>query len=298
MDFLDRLIELALDEDLGAAGDVTTDALVPRTVRGTAELWAKEPMVLSGLDAFARVFSKVDPEVQLRRFAKDGDSLRPKQKVAVVSGRLRSLLIAERPALNIIQRTSGIATLARAAAEAVKGSGLKVLDTRKTTPGMRGLSKAAVRDGGASNHRFGLFDGVLIKDNHIAAVGGSVREALRRAKAQAPRLVKIEIEVTTLAQLREVLAEGCDVVLLDNMDDATVAQAVKLAKGKVALEVSGGVTVERLPKLAKLGVDFVSLGALTHSARAMDLSLEVTLSASRAVLRPPPGAKLKRVAAR
>jgi nicotinate-nucleotide pyrophosphorylase (carboxylating) len=294
MDFLDRLIELALDEDLGAAGDVTTDALVPPTVRGTAELLAKEPMVLSGLDAFARVFTRVDPEVQVKRLAKDGDLLKPKQKVATLSGRLRSLLIAERPALNIVQRTSGFATLARTAANAVKGTQLKVLDTRKTTPGMRGLSKAAVRDGGAHNHRFGLFDGVLIKDNHIAAVGGSVREALRRAKAHAPRLVKIEIEVTTLTQLREVLAEGCDVVLLDNMDDATIAQAVKLADGKVALEVSGGVTVERLPALAKLGVDFVSLGALTHSARAMDLSLEVTLSASRAVLRPPPGARAKR----
>jgi len=294
MDFLDRLIELALDEDLGAAGDVTTEALVPRNVRGMGVLFAKEPMVLSGLDAFARVFTTVDPQVQLKLLAKDGDSLRPKQRVATLSGKLRSLLIAERPALNIVQRTSGIATLARTAAEAVKGSKLKILDTRKTTPGMRGLSKAAVRDGGASNHRFGLFDGVLIKDNHIAAVGGSVREALQRAKAQAPRLVKIEIEVTTLAQLREVLAEGCDVVLLDNMDDATVAQAVKLAGGKVALEVSGGVTVERLPTLAKLGVDYVSLGALTHSARAMDLSLEVELSSSRAVLRPPPGAKAKR----
>jgi nicotinate-nucleotide pyrophosphorylase (carboxylating) len=294
MDFLDRLIELALDEDLGAAGDVTTEALVPKNVRGIGVLLAKEPMVLSGLDAFARVFTTVDPQVQLKLLAKDGDSLRPKQRVATLSGKLRSLLIAERPALNIVQRTSGIATLARTAAEAVKGSKLKILDTRKTTPGMRGLSKAAVRDGGASNHRFGLFDGVLIKDNHIAAVGGSVREALQRAKAQAPRLVKIEIEVTTLAQLREVLAEGCDVVLLDNMDDATVAQAVKLAKGKVALEVSGGVTVERLPTLAKLGVDYVSLGALTHSARAMDLSLEVELSSSRAVLRPPPGAKVKR----
>jgi nicotinate-nucleotide pyrophosphorylase (carboxylating) len=294
MDFLDRVIELALDEDLGAAGDVTTDALVPPTVRGTAELLAKEPMVLSGLDAFARVFTRVDPEVQVKRLAKDGDLLRPKQKVATLSGRLRSLLIAERPALNIVQRTSGFATLARTAANAVKGTQLKVLDTRKTTPGMRGLSKAAVRDGGAHNHRFGLFDGVLIKDNHIAAVGGSVREALRRAKAHAPRLVKIEIEVTTLVQLREVLAEGCDVVLLDNMDDATIAQAVKLAEGRVALEVSGGVTVERLPALAKQGVDFVSLGALTHSARAMDLSLEVTLSASRAVLRPPPGARAKR----
>lgn len=281
MDFLDRLIDLALDEDLGAAGDVTTEALVPHDVRGSAELLATEPMVVSGLGAFARVFARVDPEVKIELLAKDGDRLRAKQRVATLSGRLGSLLIAERPALNIVQRMSGIATLARAAADAVKGSKLRVLDTRKTTPGMRALSKDAVRHGGAFNHRFGLFDGVLIKDNHIAAVGGSVREALRRAKANAPQLVKIEIEVTSLAQLREVVAEGCDVVLLDNMEDATIAEAVTIAGGKVALEVSGGVTVERLPRLAKLGVDFVSLGALTHSARAMDLSLELEVARTR-----------------
>jgi nicotinate-nucleotide pyrophosphorylase (carboxylating) len=281
MDYVDRLIALALDEDLGAAGDVTTDALVAPDVRGTAVLLAKEPMILSGLDAFERVFKAVDPEVSIVRRAEDGESVKAKQKVATLSGPLRSLLIAERPALNLIQRTSGIATLARKAADAVKGSGLTVLDTRKTTPGMRGLSKAAVRHGGASNHRFGLFDGVLIKDNHIAAVGGSVREALRRAKANAPQLVKIEIEVTTLKQLREVLEEGCDVVLLDNMDDATVSEAVRMANGRVKLEVSGGVTVERLPALAKLGVDYVSLGALTHSARSMDLSLELDVATPR-----------------
>ena len=157
----------------------------------------------------------------------------------------------------------------------MRGSKLRVLDTRKTSPGMRGLSKEAVRAGGASNHRFGLFDGVLIKDNHLAAVGGDVREALRRARAHAPQLVKIEIEVTRLDQLPEAIAGGADVVLLDNMDDATVAEAVRIAGGKVLLEVSGNVTLERLPKLAQIGVDFVSMGALTHSARAMDLSLEI-----------------------
>ena len=275
MDFLDRLIELALDEDLGAAGDVTTAALVPAEARGKAELWAKERMVLSGTEAFARTFAKVDPEVTVRFSVKDGDAVGPKQKIARLEGRLVSLLIAERPALNIIQRTSGIATLARQAAEAVKGSKLKVIDTRKTSPGMRGLAKQAVRHGGAHNHRFGLFDGVLIKDNHIAAVGG-VREALRRARENAPLLVKIEVEVTTLEQLKVAVDEGADVVLLDNMDDAQIARAVALAAGRVELEVSGGVTLERLPKLAKLGVDYVSLGALTHSARGMDLSLEIT----------------------
>ena len=278
MDFIDRLIELALDEDLGAAGDVTTLALVPPQAQGRATLLAKEEMVLSGLSAFARVFHRVDPSVQVRLSRHDGDLIAPRTDVATVEGPLRALLTAERTALNIVQRTSGIATLARRAAEAVKGTKLKVLDTRKTSPGMRGLSKAAVRDGGSWNHRFGLFDGLMIKDNHVAAVGGSVREALRRAKANAPYLVKIEIEVTTLEQLEEVLEEGADVVLLDNMDDAMLAEAVRRTAGRAKLEVSGGVTVERLPKIAALGVDFVSLGALTHSARAVDLSLEIEIA--------------------
>ncbi|MEW6434157.1 MAG: carboxylating nicotinate-nucleotide diphosphorylase [Myxococcota bacterium] len=277
--FVDRLLELALDEDLGAAGDVTSQALVPADAKGTAELWAKEPMVLSGLSVFARTFEKVDPLVRVRFEKADGDRTSEKERVATLAGSLRSLLIGERTALNLVQRLSGIATLssqAVAAVAQVPGTKLKVLDTRKTPPGLRGLAKQAVRHGGAHNHRFGLFDGVLIKDNHIAAVGGSIKEALRRAKANAPRLVKIEIEVTTLAQLEEAIAEGAHIVMLDNMDDDLVRQAVALAKGRVELEVSGGVTIERLPALATLGVDYVSLGALTHSARAMDLSLEIT----------------------
>jgi len=272
---LDRLIDLALDEDLGAAGDVTTAALVPAGAMGRAELLAKEPMVLSGGGAFSRVFQRVDPEVEVRFEKAEGAALGRGEVAARLSGRLRSLLVAERTALNLVQRTCGIATLARAAAEAVKGSRTRILDTRKTAPGMRGLSKEAVRAGGASNHRFGLFDGVLIKDNHLAAVGGSIREALERARASAPRLLKVEVEVTTLEQLREAIDCGAQVVLLDNMDDARIRQAVEIASGRVELEVSGGVTLERLPALAALGVDYVSLGALTHSARAMDLSLEI-----------------------
>ncbi len=275
-DYLDRLISLALDEDLGAAGDVTTLALVPAEATGRAELLAKEAMVLAGLDAFVRVFHWVDPDVEVELVRADGDALKPKTVAARLQGRLRSLLTAERTALNIIQRACGMATLSRQAADAVKGTKLKVLDTRKTPPGMRALSKEAVRLGGASNHRFGLFDGVLIKDNHIAAVGGSIRQALRSARENAPRLVKIEIEVTNLKQLAEALDEGADVIMLDNMDDATMREAVRIANGRVALEVSGGVTLERLPRLAQLGVDFVSMGALTHSARAMDLSLEIS----------------------
>ncbi len=284
MDFLDRLIDLALEEDLGAAGDVTTAALVPADARGKAELLAKEEMVLAGTQAFSRVFQRVDPEVQVRFTRRDGEALRRGVIVATLSGRLASLLTAERTALNIIQRACGIATLSRRAAEAVqgiKGSHLKVLDTRKTSPGMRGLSKDAVRLGGSHNHRFGLFDGILIKDNHIAAVGGSVREAILRAKASAPRLLKIEVEITRLGQLEEAIEAGADVVMLDNMDDRQIQDAVRLAAGRVELEVSGGVTLERLPTLATLGVDCVSLGALTHSARAMALSLEVSTTRAK-----------------
>jgi nicotinate-nucleotide pyrophosphorylase (carboxylating) len=277
--YVDRLIDLALDEDLGAAGDVTSQALVTAGSQGTAELWAKEPMVLSGLTAFARTFARVDPAVSVHLVKADGERTGAKDLVATLAGPLRSLLVGERTALNLVQRLSGIATMsaqAMAAVNQVPGTKLKVLDTRKTPPGLRGLAKQAVRHGGAFNHRFGLFDGVLIKDNHIAAVGGSVTEALKRAKANAPRLVKIEIEVTSLEQLSEAIAQGAHIVMLDNMSDDLVLQAVALAAGRVELEVSGGVTLERLPILATLGVDYVSMGALTHSSRAMDLSLEIT----------------------
>ena len=275
MDFVDRLIDLALEEDLGAAGDVTTQALVPENARGRAEVWAKEPLVLAGTRAFARVFTRLEPTAEVRFSEPEGARVAGRAVIGTVAAGLRTLLVGERTALNILQRTCGIATLAAKAADAVKGSKLRIIDTRKTSPGMRRLSKEAVRAGGASNHRFGLFDGVLIKDNHIAAVGGDVSEALRRARANAPLLVKIEIEVTRLEQLTAAIAGGADIILLDNMDDATVAQAVRIAAGNVQLEVSGNVTLERLPRLAQIGVDFVSMGALTHSARAMDLSLEI-----------------------
>jgi nicotinate-nucleotide pyrophosphorylase (carboxylating) len=273
--FMDRLIDLALDEDLGAAGDVTSQSVIPLDQRGHAELWAKEEMVLSGLVAFERVFERVEPRIHVELEAVDGNRTLKLHRIARLEGPLRSLLIGERTALNIVQRCCGIATMTAAAVTALKGSRLKILDTRKTSPGMRALSKEAVRHGGGTNHRFGLFDGVLIKDNHIAACGGSVREALKRAKESAPRLVKIEVEITDIDQLDEAIAGGADVVLLDNMSDAHVLDCVKRTRGRVELEVSGGVTLARLPLLAKLGVDYVSMGALTHSARAMDLSLEI-----------------------
>ncbi len=275
MDALDRLIDLALDEDLGTAGDVTTLALVPASARGRAELLAKEPLVLAGTEAFGRVFQRLEPEAVVAFRCADGARVEAGQVVATVSASVRTLLAAERTALNLIQRLCGIATLAAQAAAAVRGTKCRVLDTRKTSPGMRALSKLAVRAGGAANHRFGLSDGVLIKDNHLAATGGDVRRALRRAREEAPRLVKVEIEVTSLEQLEDAVGGGADIILLDNMDDGQVAEAVRRVRGRVEVEVSGGVTLERLPRLAALGVDFVSMGALTHSARAMDLSLEL-----------------------
>lgn len=281
--YLDRLIDLSLDEDLASAGDITTGALIPEDAEGRAELWAKEVMVLSGLRAFARTFERVDPRVSVEFELTDGDRTLAEQRVARLEGPLRSLLVGERTALNLVQRLSGIATATARAVfviNTVRGSKLKVLDTRKTPPGMRGLAKEAVRHGGGTNHRVGLFDGVLIKDNHIAAVG-SVGEALRRARANAPRLVKIEIEVTSLKQLEEAIGEGANIVMLDNMSDAQITEAVKLARGRVELEVSGGVTEDRLKSLAGLGVDYVSMGALTHSARAVDLSLEILHATSK-----------------
>lgn len=276
--FIERLIDLSLDEDLGSAGDVTSNALVSPNTHGKAELWAKEEMTLSGLTVFEQVFRRLDDSVELDFDLSDGDRTLKKQRVARMEGPMRVLLAGERTALNLVQRLSGIATMtakAVATIASVRGTKLKILDTRKTTPGMRGLSKEAVRHGGGVNHRIGLFDGVLIKDNHIAAVGGSIREALKRARENAPRLVKIEIEVTSMAQLEEAIDAGADIVMLDNMNDAQIVQAVQLADGRCELEVSGGVTLDRLPVLAKLGADYVSMGALTHSARAMDLSLEI-----------------------
>jgi nicotinate-nucleotide pyrophosphorylase (carboxylating) len=274
MDFLERIIELALEEDLGPSGDVTTQALELEGREGQAELWAKEPMVVAGLDVFARVFHHVDREVDVQLLASAGDEVKRSTRVAKVSGSLASILAGERTALNFVQRACGIASFTRKAVQAL-GPGTQLLDTRKTSPGMRLVAKAAVRAGGGHNHRFGLYDGILIKDNHIAAVGGSVADAVRIARAHAPRLVKVEVEVTAIEQVEKAIAAGAEVLLLDNMSDAQIREAVKTGAGRVQFEVSGGVTLERLPALGQLGVNFVSMGALTHSAPSADLSLEL-----------------------
>lgn len=274
MDFVDRLVALALEEDLGSAGDVTAAALIPEDLPGAGEFLVKEPLVLAGVDAVRRTFAAVDPRIELAFSLREGEWAQANQAIGSVRGPVRGILAAERTALNFLQRLCGIATGAARAAEALRGTSCRVLDTRKTVPGWRILDKAAVRVGGGVNHRFGLFDGVLIKDNHIAAVG-SIAEAVRRARAAAHHLMKIEVEVVDLAGVDEALAAGADVILLDNMSVSAMRAAVARIGGRAKTEASGGMTVARLAEVAQTGVDFVSMGALTHSARAMDISLEV-----------------------
>ena len=270
---LARLVAMALDEDLGR-GDVTTAATVPWTTMGEAALRARRPLVISGLFVFREVYAQVDPTVEMVELVSDGDWLATGGVAARVSGRAASLLQGERVALNFVQRMSGTATLARAYVDALPAdSRTRIADTRKTTPGLRALERYAVRSGGAHNHREDLSAAVLIKDNHIAAAGG-VTLAIRRARAHAPHTSRIECEVDRMEQLEEALAAGADIVLLDNFDDATLLSAVALVAGRALIEVSGGVTLERIPRIAAAGVDIISAGALTHSAPAVDLGLD------------------------
>jgi nicotinate-nucleotide pyrophosphorylase (carboxylating) len=272
-DAVGRLISLALDEDVGP-GDRTAEAVVPAAAAGTALIVAKEPLVVSGLSAAARVFRAVDPRCELEALIDDGAAADPGAGVLRARGSLRGLLTAERTALNLLQRLSGIATQTRRYAEALRGTKTRLLDTRKTTPGLRQLEKAAVRAGGGMNHRGALFDGILVKDNHAAAAGG-IGEAVRRARANASPLLLVEAEVSTPQQIEEALAAGAQMLLLDNLEDRELAAAVRQIAGRVPTEASGGMTLARLPRVAACGVDYVSVGALTHSAMAVDLSLLV-----------------------
>jgi nicotinate-nucleotide pyrophosphorylase (carboxylating) len=273
-----RLIDLALEEDLGR-GDVTTQAVIDASATATAHLVARQPLVLAGLGICTAVFQRVDATISVIELTKDGDRLEAGTLAATYTGSAASLLAAERTALNFVQRLSGIATLAKAFVDAAAGSALRIADTRKTTPGFRLLEKYAVRMGGASNHRFDLGSGVLIKDNHVAVAGG-VGAAVRRTRGKIPHGLKIEVEVDTLEQLEEALGAGADIVLLDNFSLADIAKAVArtaLCKPKPLLEVSGGVTLEMIANLARTGVDIVSAGALTHSAPAVDLALDIAM---------------------
>ena len=268
-----KLIALALEEDVGP-GDRTAEACVPAGARGSGLIVAKETLIVSGVSAAARVFRALEPSCELQALRGESETANPGDGVLRVRGSLRAILTGERTALNLIQRLSGIATLTRRYAEALTGTRTRLLDTRKTTPGLRALEKAAVRAGGGLNHRGALFDGILVKDNHAAAAG-SIGEAVRRARAAAHPLLKVEAEVSTPEQIDDALKAGADMLLLDNLGDDELRRAVRQVAGRVPLEASGGMTLDRLPRVAATGVDYVSVGALTHSAPAVDLSLLV-----------------------
>lgn len=268
---IDKIIENALLEDIHT-GDITTMAVVPEKRGAEARLIAKEPMVLAGIEVAARVFVVVDPEVRFTARFADGARLRAGDVIADITGDAASLLQAERVALNLLQRMSGIATLTARYKEAVAGTAAKVVDTRKTTPGLRQLEKYAVRVGGGNNHRTGLYDAVLIKENHIAAAGG-ISVAVERARAFVPHTMKVEVETESLDQVTEALAAGADIIMLDNMDLETMRRAVAMIDGRSLCEASGGVSLETIAAIAATGVDIISVGALTHSARAMDISM-------------------------
>lgn len=270
---LRELVRLALDED-GIAGDPTSEAVIPADQEGTGLLLAREPLVVSGLAAAQAVFRAADADADFEAAARDGDRCEAGAVVARAFGPLRSLLRAERPALNFVQRLSGIATWTARHVAAVRGTGCRVADTRKTTPGWRALEKAAVRAGGGVNHRFHLGDGVLLKDNHLLAAGG-VAGAVAACRAEAHHLLAVEVECDTLDEVRDALAAGVDAILLDNMTPAKCAEALEVCAGRVFVEASGGIGLDNIAAYAACGVDQVALGALTHSAPAADLAFDL-----------------------
>lgn len=270
---LEPIVKLALTEDLGAAGDVTTDALIDPETQGRWALRAREAGVVAGLDAAMLAGWIIDPDMHFTITAQDGARVKTGDTIMEIDGPARSVLMAERTMLNFIGRLSGIATLTRVYVDAVEGMGVIIASTRKTTPGMRALEKRAVRLGGGGAHRYGLDDAMLIKDNHIAAAGG-VSQAMQRARAAAAHLTCIEIEVDTLEQLKQALPHAPSAVLLDNFTQADLRAAVKIANGQTMLEASGGITIENVFAVAQTGVDVISIGALTHSARSLDIGLD------------------------
>jgi len=271
---VEPIVRAALLEDLGRAGDITTEAVVPAAATVDAVIAARQPGVLAGLDAALLAFELLDPGLQIDRRRVDGERISRGETVARIRGRARGVLGAERTALNLLSRMSGVATATRALADAIAGFNAKIVCTRKTTPGLRVLEKEAVRLGGGANHRFGLDDAMLIKDNHIALAGG-VRAALERARRHAGHLVKIELEVDTLDQLAEALEVGVDAVLLDNMTPETMRHAVGMVDGRAITEASGRITPETAPEIAATGVDLISSGWITHSAPILDLGLDI-----------------------
>ena len=268
----DQLIRMALQEDI-TSEDVSTNAVMPTATKGTVDLIAKEDGVVAGLDIYARVFTILDEKTEIDFHCKDGDEVKKGDLMATVTGDIRVLLSGERVALNYLQRMSGIATYTRQVAKLLEGSNVTLLDTRKTTPNCRVFEKYAVRVGGGCNHRYNLSDGVLLKDNHIGAAG-SVTKAVQMAKAYAPFVRKIEIEIETLDQVKEAVEAGADIIMLDNMTPEVMKQAVELIDGRAQTECSGNVTKDNISRLTSLGVDYISSGALTHSAPILDISLK------------------------
>jgi nicotinate-nucleotide pyrophosphorylase (carboxylating) len=272
---VDRIVDQALREDL-ASGDLTTEACIDAAATAVAEAVAREPLVVCGGEVFARVFATLDPALLVEIVAQDGAMAAKGATLWRVRGSARAILMGERTALNLVQRMCGIATVTKRYVDALSpGTSTRITDTRKTTPGLRVIERYAVRTGGGKNHRDNLGSAVLIKDNHVVSCGG-VKNAIARARAHAPHTSRIECEVDSLAQLDEALAAGADVVLLDNMDTATVAEAVRRARGRSLTEASGGITLDRIAELSKAGVDAISVGALTHSVRAADIGLDFT----------------------
>lgn len=274
---VENAVRAALEEDLGRAGDITSAATIPENRKATAKLVARKPGVIAGLACAAEAFRQLDPNVSFQARTRDGERAAARQPLAEIAGDARAILSAERVALNFMTHLSGVATLTAAYAAKIAHTKAKIIDTRKTTPGLRALEKYAVRCGGGVNHRIGLDDAVLIKDNHIAVAGG-IAPVLQAARAAVGHLVKIEIEVDTLDQFAEVLkAGGADVVMLDNMDPAVMKRAVEMNAGKLVLEASGGVSLETVAKIAESGIDVISVGALTHSAPTLDIGLDIEI---------------------
>ena len=269
---VDNLLLLALQEDISSE-DVTTNAVMPEACQGTVQLLCKQDGVIAGMEVFARVFTLLDEKTEIIPYVKDGDEVKKGDLLATVNGDIRVLLSGERTALNYLQRMSGIATYTRSVAKLLEGSGVTLLDTRKTTPNCRVFEKYAVRVGGGCNHRYNLSDGVLLKDNHIGAAG-SITKAIQMAKAYAPFVRKIEIETETLEQVAEAVEAGADIIMLDNMTPEVMKQAVALIDGRAQTECSGNITKENIARICEIGVDFVSSGALTHSAPILDISMK------------------------
>ena len=273
MNSIEQLIEIALQEDIGS-GDITTDNLVKPDIKGHGKIIAKEQLVIAGLDIACRVFERLDPQIVYKPLFIDGDRVENGEVVVEIEGKLCGLLVGERTALNFLQRLSGIATYVRSYVDMLGDRDVRLVDTRKTVPGWRVLEKYAVRVGGAYNHRMGLYDGVLIKDNHISVCGG-INKAVDNIRNSVSHFMKIEVEVSDLDGVREAIDSGVDIIMLDNMHIKQIKEAVEFINGKALVEVSGGITIDNLNHLADAGVDIISSGALTHHAQSVDLSMRI-----------------------